>query len=168
MHETASATGELRGFGALLDLAHRMHEQRPHCAHAIEACLHKSSELGFGILRICRELDGLRVGAVRSQDGFEQRPFGSERSEQGDFVDAGFDGDEAGRRAAESMLGIDTGGGFQDAFSADHRNRSLVQTDVFASTYLLTLLPFFPLASDPLCTHAPIPPAPRSQEPLPG
>ncbi len=61
-----------------------------------------------------------RLRDVRCHERFEQRGLGAERSEERDFVDAGLDGDEARRRAAEAVLGVDSFCGVENSVADVH------------------------------------------------
>ena len=52
-----------------------------------------------------------------SEHGFEKGTLGAEGTKQGDLVDPGLDGDEAGGGAAKPVLRVDTGGCLEDAFA---------------------------------------------------
>jgi hypothetical protein len=61
---------------------------------------------------------------VALHERFEERCLGAEGSEEGDFVDAGLDGDEPGSRAPEAVLGVDAFRGVENAVADIHRGEA--------------------------------------------
>jgi len=76
--------------------------------------------LTLGIARYHGKGAAFRLRAHALCDFVEERRLRPEDAEERDFVDAGFLGDEARRRAAEPVEGIDEGCRFDDAFAVDH------------------------------------------------
>jgi hypothetical protein len=54
---------------------------------------------------------------VRLHERFEERGFRPEDSEECDFINAGFDGDESRGGATEAVLGVDAFCGVEDAIA---------------------------------------------------
>jgi hypothetical protein len=65
---------------------------------------------------------------VRLHHGLKQRRLGSEGTEQADFIDASFYGDQTRGRAAESMLRVDARCCLENSFASVHGGGFYIET----------------------------------------
>src|SRR5436190_5256628 len=142
VHVDAAAAGEVRHLGTLLVLADRVDQHWPEVPDALEVHRHPVGELALRIDGRIGEWIDLVAAVVLFEHGVEERALRAEGAEEGDFVDAGFGGDESCSGAAEPVFRVHAGSGFQDSLSADHE-RMLAKTFAYASTYLLTMRTIF-------------------------
>ena len=112
--------GKPRGLGPFVHLAGGMHKQGPHCAKLVQRRADIRREFGLGVDGSFRQRGDGELFVAVCEHSLEQCALGAERAKQGDFVDACFDGDEARRRAPETVLGIHTRRGFENSFARDH------------------------------------------------
>ena len=142
VHVDTAAAGEGRHLRTLLVLADRVDQHGSEMADALEVRRDPLGELALRIDGRIGERVDVVAGVVLVEHGLEQRALGAEGAEEGDFVDAGFGGDEPCGRARNPC--------FEYTRAAASRIRSrlimkriLAQTYVYASTYLLAVRTIF-------------------------
>ena len=104
----------LRHRGILLELAHRLADDRAHVADGAPLVRAPLGELGQRVRGDRGQLGAGRLDAVHAERLEEQRRLGSEQAEERHFVDAGLLRDAPGGRATEAVCAVETGGGGED------------------------------------------------------
>src|SRR5262249_19671189 len=127
-----------RGLGPFFHLAERGADEGAVLAHVAEYRGAPDGDLALRIDGRIRKVGDGRLGDLGLHERLEERRLRPEGAKEAHFVDAGFDGDEARRCAAEAVLGVDPFGGFEDAVTDFHGREGYVGSRTNASSYLLT------------------------------